>query len=172
MRKKEIKNLEELKQISFDLAQEFKIPQIVLLKGGMAVGKTQMAQYMAEALGFKEGSVHSPTFSIINFYKKQPLFDSPVFTRKTEPRRRNTQTEEGSLKSGGYGLYHVDLYRIEQKKELEDIAFWDIFFEPALVFIEWPQMVEEHLPRLWNKLVIQMDFSKNPTKRILQIKNC
>ena len=140
MNKKEIRSLKELKQISFDLVKEFKTPQAVLLKGDLAVGKTQMVRYMVQALGFDEDTAHSPTFSIINFYK-------------------NIQLK---------GIYHVDLYRIKQEKELEELAFWDIFYDPAVVFIEWPQIVEKKLPVLWNKLAIQLEFSKKPEARILQ----
>ena len=137
---KEIKNLKELKQISFNLAKDFELPQIVLLKGDLSTGKTQMVQYMAQALGITAQKVDSPTFSIINFYKK------------------NT----------GLGIYHVDLYRIKKEEELADIAFWDIFYHPTVVFIEWPELVEKKLPRLWNKLLIQMEFSKNPDQRLLK----
>ena len=136
----EIKNLKELKKISFDLAQGFQIPQVVLLKGGLAVGKTQMVQYMAQALGIEPKRVHSPTFSIINFYKK------------------NTRT----------GIYHVDLYRIKKEEELEALAFWDIFYDPALVFIEWPEIVEKTLPVFWNKLLIQLEFSSQSDVRLLK----
>ena len=139
---KEIKNLKELKQISFKLAKDFKLPQIVLLKGNLAVGKTQMVQYMAQALGIESQRVDSPTFSIINFYKK------------------NT----------GVGIYHVDLYRIKTEEELADIAFWDIFYCPTVVFIEWPELIEKKLPSLWNKLLIQLEFSKNSDQRILKLR--
>ena len=140
MNKKEINNLKELKQISFDLAGDFKLPQIVLLKGELAVGKTQMVQYMAQALGFEKSTVLSPTFSIINLYKK------------------NTQE----------GIYHVDLYRIKKEEELEDIAFWDIFYDSTVVFIEWPQIVENKLPVLWNKLIIQLEFAQKDNSRVLK----
>ena len=139
---KEIKNLKELQQLSLDLVQGFQIPQIVLLKGDLAVGKTQMAQYMAQALGVESKRVHSPTFSIINFYKK------------------NT----------GAGIYHVDLYRIKKEEELEFLAFWDIFYNPAVVFIEWPELVEKKLPVLWNKLFIQLEFSQKAGRRFLKWK--
>ena len=82
--KKEIRTLEELKRISFDLVKAFKVPQIVLLKGVLAVGKTQMVKYMVEALGLKD-TVSSPTFSLINFYT-----------------------------GGDVKVYHVDLYRIQK----------------------------------------------------------
>ena len=142
LNKKEVKNLEELKQISCNLAADLKIPQIVLLSGGLAVGKTQMVQYMAQALGLKE-TVHSPTFSIINLYKKNPQI----------------------------GIYHVDLYRIKTEEELEDIAFWDIFCEPTIIFIEWPRIVGKKLPRLWNKLFIQIKFSKKASERFVKWDN-
>ena len=140
MNKKEIKNLEELKQVSFDLVKGFKLPQLVLLKGDLAVGKTQMVQYMIQALGFKKETIHSPTFSFINCY------------------------QEDSKKR----IYHVDLYRIKQDQELEDIAFWDIFYEARVIFIEWSERLGKQLPILWNKLFIQMEFSKKNDARIIK----
>ena len=139
MNKKEIKNLKELKQISVDLVKNFKFPQLVLLKGNLAVGKTQMIQYMLSAIGLKKEIVNSPTFSIINCYKK----DSNL-------------------------IYHVDLYRIKNDKELEDIAFWDIFHESKLIFVEWAEILEKKLPPLWNTLFIQINFSQKDNSRVIK----
>ena len=142
MQTKDIKNLEELKNICFDLAQKLKIPQLVLLKGPLAVGKTQMIRYMAEALGFPKEQICSPTFSLINVYKK--------------PNKEF--------------IYHIDLFRLKNETELETTAFWDIFCSPTIVFIEWPELVKEKLPPLWNKLYMELDFSNDLESRVLKWK--
>lgn len=36
-------------------------------------------------------------------------------------------------------IFHMDLYRIEDDKELENIGFWEIVGGDNIVFIEWPK---------------------------------
>ena len=88
-----------------------------------------MVRYMASALGFPKEEVRSPTFSLINVYEK-----------------------EGKL------IYHTDFYRLKSAEEIEAIAFWDIFYEPAVVFMEWPHLVKKELSPLWSKLYIELSF--------------
>lgn len=142
MNTKKIQDLKELKKICFDLVKDFQTPQLVLLEGPLAVGKSQAVRYMAEALDFPKEEVCSPTFSLINVYKKQ-----------------NRET-----------IYHVDLYRLKTEEEIESISFWDIFYSSKIIFIEWPELVKDKLPPLWNKLVIQMDFCPNKASRIFKWK--
>lgn len=143
MQTKAIQNLKELQNICFELAQELEAPQLVLLKGSLAVGKSQMIRYMAEALGFPKEQICSPTFSLINVYKKP-----------------NKET-----------IYHVDLFRLKNETELETTAFWDIFYSPTIVFIEWPELIKGKLPHLWNKLYIELLFLNNQESRILKWKH-
>ena len=140
MQTKEIKNLEELKEICLSFTQSFKLPQLILLEGPLAVGKSQMVYFMCMALGVLKEELSSPTFSLINVYK-----------------RRN----KGSV-------YHIDLFRLKKETELETTAFWDIFYLPSIVFIEWPELVKHKLPSLWNKLYIELGFSENQEFRILK----
>jgi tRNA threonylcarbamoyladenosine biosynthesis protein TsaE len=60
------------------------------------------------------GDVASPTFPIVQVYETQPP------------------------------LWHVDLYRIEHERELEELGLDEARLDAALL-IEWP----ERLPRLW-----------------------
>ena len=140
MQTKKIKNLEELKTNCFDLVKDFEIPQLVLLEGPLAVGKSQMVRYMAKALGYPQEEVCSPTFSLINVYKKH-----------------NKES-----------IYHVDFYRLNKSTDIETTSFWDIFYSATIVFIEWPHLVKEKLPPLWNKLYIELSFSSNKKSRILK----
>lgn len=130
MQKKEIKNLKELKQIAFELAKKLKAPQVILLSGPLAVGKSQLIQYMASALGVPEAEICSPTFSLINSYKKS----------------------EKEM------IYHIDLYRLKKLEDIETTNFWDIFYEPTIVFIEWPELVQNKLPAFWKQLHIELSF--------------
>ena len=140
MQATEIKTLKELKKICCDFVKDFKIPQLVLLEGPLAIGKSQMVRYMAEALGCPKEEICSPTFSLINVYKK----------------------------SNKESIYHVDFFRLENEMELETTAFWDIFYSPTIVFIEWPQLVKKNLPPLWNKFYIEISFAKNKNSRVIQ----
>ena len=129
LKAKEIKSLTNLEETCRHFIKTFKVPQLVLLEGPVAVGKSQMVRYMAEALGCSKEDFCSPTFSLINVYK----------TKKES-------------------IYHVDLYRLDQSTDIEAIAFWDIFYETSIVFIEWPRLVKKKLPPLWNQLYIELSF--------------
>ena len=142
MQTRKIKDLKELREVCLDFVKAFSVPQLVLLEGPLAVGKSQMIRYMVEAMGFPKNEIGSPTFSLINVYKK--------------PDKES--------------IYHIDLFRLKNEKDLETTNFWDIFYSPAVVFMEWPQLVKNKLPPLWNKLYIDLNFSEDKKTRILKWK--
>lgn len=59
-------SLEELPQLTYEIAQSFK-SGVVILKGDLAAGKTTFVKTMAKELGYK-GEVTSPTFSLQQCY--------------------------------------------------------------------------------------------------------
>lgn len=61
------KNLEELKGIINEVVKSFSNKQIVLLNGPMGAGKTQIVQFIVEALGGKASQ--SPTYTIHHAYR-------------------------------------------------------------------------------------------------------
>jgi tRNA threonylcarbamoyladenosine biosynthesis protein TsaE len=63
-----------------------------------------------------EGYVTSPTFIIVNEY------------------------------SGRVPIEHVDLYRITDARELEDIGYREFFFGDGVALVEWADRVPELLP--------------------------
>ncbi len=85
--------------------------------GKMGAGKTTFIKAVCLELGAND-IVSSPSFAIINEY----------------------QSISGTL------IYHFDLYRISDKKELFDLGYEDYFYSNAYVFIEWPENAEEILP--------------------------
>ncbi len=65
-------------------------------------------------------------------------------------------------------LYHFDVYRIEDIKEMENIGFDDYLFGDGICVIEWAEMVEELLPKeRINVKIIKVDNDENA--RIIEI---
>ena len=90
------------------LAAALRPGDVVALYGDLGAGKTTLARGILRGLGF-EGEVSSPTFPIVQTYEELAL---PV--------------------------WHVDLYRIENPAELEELALDEALGDGALL-IEWPE---------------------------------
>ena len=98
------------------LAATLRVGDVVALSGALGAGKTTLARGVLEGLGY-EGEVASPSFPIVLAY-------APPEVRLP--------------------LWHVDLYRIEDPAELEELGLDEARGE-AVMLIEWP----ERLPALW-----------------------
>jgi tRNA threonylcarbamoyladenosine biosynthesis protein TsaE len=64
-------------------------------------------------------------------------------------------------------LFHVDLYRIEDIEELDDLGLWD-YAERGVLVIEWPERGADLLPG--DGLVIELrygDFDRQRRLRLL-----
>lgn len=62
-------------------------------------------------------------------------------------------------------LYHVDLYRIEDVEELDDLGLWD-YAEKGVLVIEWPERGAELLPG--DGLVIELRYGDMDRQRRLR----
>jgi tRNA threonylcarbamoyladenosine biosynthesis protein TsaE len=89
----------------------------VLLIGELGAGKTTLAKGIVKGLGAASpDEVSSPTFTLIHEY-------------------------------GGEGrVYHVDLYRLEEARELATLGLEDLFDREAIVLIEWGERFPQILP--------------------------
>jgi tRNA threonylcarbamoyladenosine biosynthesis protein TsaE len=94
-----------------------KLPRgVVLLIGNLGAGKTTLAKGIAYGLGAALPDDVS----------------SPTFTL---------------IHEYGHGLvYHVDLYRLEESREVEGLGLDDIIDSGALVLIEWGERFPELFP--------------------------
>ena len=98
------------------LAARLRPGDVVALYGTLGVGKTTLARGILRGLGH-QGDVASPTFPIVQTY-------APPDTR--------------------IPAWHVDLYRIEDEAELEELGL-DEAKQEGVLLIDWP----ERLSYLW-----------------------
>ena len=106
----------------------------IALFGTLGAGKTSLCRGILHGLGF-EGEVPSPTFPIVQVYAP-PELRLPV--------------------------WHVDLYRVEEAGEFDELGLDEARGEAALL-IEWP----ERLPALWpDALRLTLDHEPGGGRRL------
>jgi tRNA threonylcarbamoyladenosine biosynthesis protein TsaE len=90
---------------------------VVLLHGDLGAGKTALVKGLAEGLGIDRDQVSSPTFTLIQEYR-----------------------------GGRLTLYHVDLYRLDDPREVADLGLEEIAAGGVLA-IEWAEKLGGALPK-------------------------
>jgi tRNA threonylcarbamoyladenosine biosynthesis protein TsaE len=92
-------------------------PKFLILRGDLGAGKTTLVKGIAEALDAAEADeVTSPTFTLIHEYEG---------TRSVDGRREPVL------------LYHLDLYRIQNERQLDSLGLDDLAGPDSLVLVEW-----------------------------------
>ena len=91
------------------LASQLSAGSVVLLYGDLGAGKTALVRGLAEGVGVSAEDVSSPTFTIMQEYR-----------------------------GGRVPLYHVDLYRLNDPREIEDLGLDEIAANGVLA-IEWAE---------------------------------
>lgn len=86
------------------------------LHGDMGVGKTTFVQGLAEGLGVHE-HVTSPTFAIYSVYR-----------------------------GAGRMLVHVDAYRLEHERQIDELLLDEFLVSPWVLAIEWPEKIAGWIP--------------------------
>ena len=105
-----LKNEEETAALGAALGRAARAGEVITLSGPLGVGKTALARGLITALGH-EGDVPSPSFAIVQPYEE---LEPPV--------------------------WHVDLYRIEESEESEEIE--ELGLDAAadgVLVVEWPE---------------------------------
>ena len=98
------------------LAQELPPRGVVLLIGNLGAGKTTLTKGIARGRHAAEpDEVSSPTFTLIHEY------GSPA------------------------KVYHIDLYRLDEPRQVATLGLDEIFDQDALVLIEWGERVVPEL---------------------------
>ena len=100
------------------LALRLRDGDAVLLTGDLGAGKTTFTKGVAAALGYA-GDVTSPTFAIMQEYAAPTLL-----------------------------LHHIDLYRLDDPLQLEDIGFYEATDPdtPGAALVEWADLFPDEMP--------------------------
>lgn len=89
---------------------------VVYLQGDLGSGKTTLARAMLHALGVA-GTVRSPSYTLVESYELAALL-----------------------------ALHLDLYRLREAGELEQLALRDQLRAGVLLLVEWPERAPGLLP--------------------------
>lgn len=114
----EIKSLEEYPAAAKEFIHRMEERRIFAFYGSMGAGKTTFIKSLCEAMGV-EDAINSPTFAIVNEYAD----------------------------ACGDTIYHFDFYRIKNIAEVYNMGYEEYFYNNAYCFIEWPELIEELLPK-------------------------
>lgn len=119
------------------LAKKLERGDVVALFGDLGSGKTTFTKGIGKGLGIKDARhINSPTFVLIKEYL------------------------------GKIPLYHIDLYRLDDIKDIEDIAIEEYIYGNGVTVIEWAEKIKGLLPKkcIYAKLKV-----KGENKREIQI---
>jgi len=110
-------------------------PMVIGLTGDLGSGKTAFVQGLAEGLEVPgQYYITSPTFTLINEYP------------------------------GRLPLFHIDLYRLDGKSDLEDIGLDELLYDEAIIAIEWVEKMSDNLPA--EHLTMSFEIADDDCRRI------
>ena len=127
--------LNQLEKASLELKKNIN-HDVVLICGEMGAGKTTLIKELLSLMSVVD-NVSSPTFSIINEYS----------------------TDKNEI------IYHMDLYRIEDISELDNIGFFEYLESGKTCLIEWGEMIEEMIDSEYNKFTIAREDNSRIIKK-------
>lgn len=117
---------DETSEFGRNLAGKLKEKDVVCIYGDLGAGKTCLVKGIVDGLGITREYVRSPTFAIVNRY------------------------------SGKTPVNHLDFYRVETSREIEDLGIEEFVGREGITLIEWPEKVIKYLPeRRWE---VRIDF--------------
>lgn len=118
-----------------ELAANLRPPLLILLTGELGAGKTTLAKGIISGLGVaSEEDITSPTFTLIHTF------------------------------TGRVKVFHVDLYRVSDVHDFDTLGLEDLFAEPAIVLIEWPERMR--LRTDWPTLRVSFEHVDESSRKI------
>jgi tRNA threonylcarbamoyladenosine biosynthesis protein TsaE len=119
--------------------RDLRAPVVITLTGDLGAGKTTLTQAICRGYGVT-GEVTSPTFAIVHVYEAPR---TPV--------------------------HHVDLYRLDGPRDLQNIGWDDVMRSGGVVIVEWPERAASVLPR--DATAIELRFVKGDSARRILIEH-
>ena len=120
------KNEKDTKNFAQKLAKNLVPGNIVVLTGELGSGKTKFVEGFLSYFGL-ENEISSPTFTIVNEYKKNDI-----------------------------SIYHFDVYRLEDSSEFYEIG-GEEYFENGICLIEWGELICDALPKDYIQITFEKD---------------
>jgi len=108
---------EQTVDVGVIIAKLLKPNTAIALCGQLGCGKTTLVKGIAAGLGIKSSLVVSPSFVLMREYK-----------------------------GGRLPLFHSDLYRLKDSKQVFELGVEDYFRQNGILVIEWADKAEEFLP--------------------------
>jgi len=123
----------ETAAVGRDLAASLAAGSVVLLHGDLGAGKTALVRGLAEGLGAPPEEVSSPTFTLMQEYRGGRLL-----------------------------LVHVDLYRLDDPREIDDLGLEEVG-QASVLAIEWAEKLPRPIP---GAIDVRIDHAGGDTRTI------
>ncbi len=120
------KNELDTKNFAKKFASRLKPTDVVVLTGELGSGKTKFVEGFLSFFGL-ENEISSPTFTIVNEYKKDNI-----------------------------NIYHFDVYRLEDSSEFYEIG-GEEYFSNGICLIEWGELIKDVLPKNYINITFEKD---------------
>ena len=118
----------DTKKLAKVFAQMLKKGDILILSGELGSGKTKFTEGFLSYFNL-ENEISSPTFTIVNEYKKDDI-----------------------------NIYHFDVYRLEDSSEFYEIG-GEEYFSSGICLIEWGEIIEDALPKDYIHIIFEKDIN-------------
>lgn len=130
----------QTQKVAFDFSKRLRGGEILALFGDLGSGKTTFIQGLAQGLGIKKRII-SPTFVLVRQYPIPPRPPAQAQALRARPKPY-------TLYPRPYVFCHIDLYRLGEIKEIENLGIEEIFSDKnAIVAIEWADRLGKNLPK-------------------------
>ncbi len=128
-------SVEETQELGTKIGLWLDDRNVIALTGDLGSGKTSLVQGIAKGLEVPDDYyITSPTYTLINEYP------------------------------GRHSLFHIDLYRIENNVDIEDIGLYEILNGAGVVVIEWADRL--HKDFLSEHIVIHFEILDDNSRKI------
>jgi tRNA threonylcarbamoyladenosine biosynthesis protein TsaE len=116
-----------------EMAATLQAGDVVLLFGDLGAGKTAFVKGLAAGLGVAPEQVSSPTFTLVQEYR-----------------------------GGRVTLFHVDLYRLTDPREIDDLGLDEIAADGVLA-IEWAEKLPRPAPQA---ICVRIEHGEGDTRKV------
>jgi len=109
------------------IGKDLKGTEVILLSGDLGAGKTIFAKGLAAGLDIDDiHQVRSPSYTLVNIY------------------------------SAKFPIYHMDLYRLVNESEIDDLG-WEDFLGQGVIVVEWAEKLKFDLEAIRIKIEVLGD---------------